>query len=63
MKLAPNPRSITTRLITAVLAVELLSSILVVFLSFGYERHSHFHAFDVLIRGHADSLLGAVQDS
>jgi signal transduction histidine kinase len=63
MKIPINPRSITARLITAVLAVELLSSILVVFLSFGYERHSHFHAFDVLIRGHADSLLGAVQDS
>jgi len=63
MKLAFNPRSITAHLIAAVLAVELLSSILVVAFSFGYERHSHFHAFDVLIHGHADSLLGAVQDA
>jgi signal transduction histidine kinase len=63
MKLAFNPRSITARLITAVLAVELLSSILVVFLSFGYERHSHFRAFDIVLHGRADSLIGAVQDS
>ena len=63
MKLALNPRSITAHLIMAVLAVELLSSILVVVFSFGYERHAHFHAFDVLLHGHADSLLGAVQDA
>jgi signal transduction histidine kinase len=63
MKLALNPRSITARLITAVLAVELLSSILVVVFSFGYERHSHFRAFDIVLHGRADSILGAVQDS
>jgi hypothetical protein len=56
-------RSIAFRLIVAVLAVELLSAVLVVFLSFGYERHTHFHAFDVLLFGHADSILGAVQDA
>jgi signal transduction histidine kinase len=63
MMLPINPRSITARLITAVLAVELLSSILVVFLSFGYERHSHFRAFDIVLHGRADSILGAVQDA
>jgi len=63
MKFFFSPRSITARLITAVLAVELLSSILVVVFSFGYERHTHFHAFDVLLHGHADSILGAVQDA
>ncbi len=63
MKLPINPRSITAHLITAVLAVELLSSVLVVFLSFGYERHSHFRAFDIVLHGRADSILGAVQDS
>jgi signal transduction histidine kinase len=56
-------RSIAFRLIVAVLAVELLSAVLVVFLSFGYERHTHFHAFDVLLFGHADAILGAVQDA
>src|ERR1035438_710327 len=63
MKLAFNPRSIAVRLILAVLAVELLSAILVVVLSFGYERHIHFRAFDVMLHGHADSILGAVQDA
>ncbi len=57
------PRSIAARLIVAVLAVELLSSVLVVALSFGYERHIHFRAFDVMLHGRADSILGAVQDA
>jgi signal transduction histidine kinase len=56
-------RSIAFRLIAAVLAVELLSSVLVILLSLGYERHTHFHAFDVMLRGRADSVLGAVQDA
>jgi signal transduction histidine kinase len=63
MKFVIQPRSIALRLIVAVLAVELLSSILVVFLSFGYERHVHFRSFDVMLRGRADSILGAVQDA
>lgn len=63
MKLAIQPRSIAFRLIVAVLAVELASSILVVVLSFGYERHIHFRAFDVMLHGRADSILGAVQDA
>ncbi|MGA2050506.1 MAG: sensor histidine kinase, partial [Terracidiphilus sp.] len=63
MKLAIQPRSIAFRLIVAVLTVELLSSILVVVLSFGYERHIHFRAFDVMLHGRADSILGAVQDA
>jgi len=58
-----QPRSIAFRLIVAVLSVELLSSILVVVLSYGYERHIHFHAFDVMLHGRADSILGAVQDA
>lgn len=63
MKLRVQFRSIAVRLILAVLAVELLSAVLVVALSYGYERHIHFHAFDVLLRGRADSILGAVQDA
>ena len=57
------PRSIAFRLIVAVLTVELLSSVLAVALSFGYERHVHFNAFDVMLHGHVDSILGAVQDA
>lgn len=63
MKFFFHPRSIAFRLIFAVLAVELLSSVLVVILSFGYERHIHFHAFDVMLHGRADSVLGAVQEA
>ncbi len=58
-----KPRSIAFRLIVAVLAVELASALLVVFLSLGYERHIHFHTFDIMLRGRADSVLGAVQDA
>jgi signal transduction histidine kinase len=57
------PKSIAFRLIVAVLSVELVASLLVVFLSFGYERHTHFTSFDIMLRGHADSMLVAVQDS
>jgi signal transduction histidine kinase len=63
MKFRLQPRSIAFRLIVAVLAVELLSAVLVVVLSFGYERHIHFRAFDVMLHGRADSILGAVQDA
>jgi signal transduction histidine kinase len=57
------PRSIAFRLIVAVLAIELLSSIVTVALAFGFERHLHFHALDVIIHGHMESLLGAVQEA
>ena len=63
MKFPLQPRSIAFRLIVAVLAVELLSAILVTALSFGYERHIHFRAFDIMLHGHADSVLGAVEDA
>jgi signal transduction histidine kinase len=56
-------RSIAFRLIVAVLAVELVSSVLVAVLSLAYERHTHFRSFDVMVRGRADSVLGAVQDA
>lgn len=56
-------KSIAFRLIVAVLAVELASSLLVAILSLGYERHIHFSSFDAVLRGHADSVLGAVQDA
>jgi signal transduction histidine kinase len=56
-------KSIAFRLIVAVLAVELISSLLVSALSLAYERHIHFSSFDAVLRGHADSVLGAVQDA
>jgi signal transduction histidine kinase len=56
-------KSIAFRLIAAVLAVELASSLLVAVLSLAYEKHIHFNAFDTMLRGRADSVLGAVQDA
>jgi signal transduction histidine kinase len=56
-------KSIARRLIVAVLGVELASSLLVIVVSLGYERHTHFRAFDTMLRGRADSVLGAVQDA
>jgi signal transduction histidine kinase len=55
--------SIAVRLIAAVLLVELASAVLVILLAWGYERHTHFHSFDIMLRGRADSVLGAVQDA
>lgn len=58
-----NRRSIAFRLIVAVIAVETLFALLIVFLAFGYERHVQFDAFHTMIHGRADSVMGAVQDS
>ena len=55
--------SIAVRLIAAVLFVELASAVLVMLVAWGYERHSHFRSFDIMVRGRADSVLGAVQDA
>ena len=60
MRMLLHPRSIAFRLIVAVLAVELVSSVVVVFLSFGYERHVHFKSFDTLMHGRADEVMGCL---
>jgi signal transduction histidine kinase len=58
-----KPYSITRRLIATVLLVELASALCVTAVALVYERHVHFRAFDILLRGRADSMLGAVQDA
>ena len=55
--------SIAVRLIAAVLLVEVAAAVLVILVAWGYERHTHFRSFDVMLRGRADSVLGAVQDA
>ena len=55
--------SITRRLISSVLLVELVFAVSVIALAAGYERHARLHSFDIMLRGRADSLLGAVQDA
>ncbi|HVU47962.1 MAG TPA: HAMP domain-containing sensor histidine kinase [Terracidiphilus sp.] len=56
-------KSIAFQLIVAVLAVELVASLLVAALSLAYERHIHLSSFDDILRGRANSVLGAVQDA
>jgi signal transduction histidine kinase len=55
--------SITHRLIVTILLVELLAALCISGAALVYERHVRFHSFDVMLRGRADSLLGAVQDA
>src|SRR5271156_7159431 len=58
-----KPYSITHRLITIVLLVELLAALSISTAAMLYERHQRFRSFDIMLRGRADSLLGAVQDA
>ena len=58
-----KPYSITHRLITTVLLVELLAALSISGAALLYERYVRFRSFDVMLRGRADSLLGAVQDA
>src|SRR6516164_7109237 len=55
--------SIAFRLIAAVLLVEIAAAALVILVALEYEEHTHFRSFDVMLRGRADSVLGAVQDA
>jgi signal transduction histidine kinase len=55
--------SIVRRLIVTVLLMELLSVICLAGVALLHERRERYRAFDVLLRGRADSLLGAVQDA
>jgi signal transduction histidine kinase len=55
--------SITHRLIATILLLELLAALAISGAALVYERHVRFRSFDVMLRGRADSLLGAVQDA
>jgi len=55
--------SLRRRLLISVLVVQSVMAVAITGLAVVYERHTHFRAFDVMLRGRADSLLGAVQDS
>jgi signal transduction histidine kinase len=55
--------SLKKRLIGSVLLVEIVSALAISGLAFLYERHTHFVVFDIMLRGRADVLLGAVQDA
>jgi len=55
--------SLSRRLISSVLLVELVFAVAVIALAAVYERHSQLRSFDIMLQGRADSLLGAVQDA
>jgi signal transduction histidine kinase len=55
--------SLTRQLILGVLLAELLGAGLFSVIAIGHEMHGRRRAFDVMLRGRADSLLGAVQDA
>lgn len=55
--------SLTHRLITTVLLIELLAALSISTAAMLYERHQRFRSFDIMLHGRADSLLGAVQDA
>jgi signal transduction histidine kinase len=55
--------SLTRRLIATILMVELLAALAISGAAMLYERHVRFRSFDIMLRGRADSLLGAVQDA
>ncbi|HEY2017341.1 MAG TPA: HAMP domain-containing sensor histidine kinase, partial [Bryobacteraceae bacterium] len=45
------------------LLIELLFAVSTTTLAFFYERHEYFEALDIALRGHADSLMGAVVEA
>jgi signal transduction histidine kinase len=55
--------SLTRRLMTVVLLVQSCTTVALIAGAGIYDVRSQFHAFDVMLRGRADSILGAVQDA
>jgi signal transduction histidine kinase len=53
----------TRRVVSLVLLIELLFAVSTTVLVFFYERHTYFQALDIALRGHADSLMGAVVEA
>ncbi|WP_158820256.1 cell wall metabolism sensor histidine kinase WalK [Granulicella sp. S156] len=58
-----KPRSLTRRLIGGVLLAEFLCAATFSGVAIAHEMHGRRRAFDVMLRGRADSLMGAVQDA
>ena len=55
--------SLKARTIAIVLLAELLCALAFSGSALLHERHTHLRAFDVLVQGRSDSLLGAIQDA
>lgn len=59
----PGRASITRRLITAVLLLEVLAAIALIGAATVHERKVQYEAFDANLRSHASAIFGAVQDA
>src|SRR6202051_3407539 len=55
--------SITHRLIATILLLELVAALSISGAAMLYERHVRFRSFDVMLRGRADFLLGAMKNT
>lgn len=55
--------SLTQRIVTAVVALELACAVALSATALWHERNTRLHAFDAMLQGRSDSLLGAVQDA
>src|SRR5438105_10575271 len=58
-----NKASLTRQLTGGILVAEFLCAALLCGTAIVHEMHGRQHAFDVMLRGRADSLMGAVQDA
>jgi signal transduction histidine kinase len=58
-----NTRSIVRDATAMVLAVELVCGIVLCSTAILHERHARYHELEEMVRGSADSLVGAVQDA
>ncbi len=53
----------TRRVVSLVLLIELLFAVSTTTLVYFYEKHTYFEALNIALRGHADSLMGAVVEA
>jgi signal transduction histidine kinase len=53
----------TRRVVSIVLLIELLFAVSTTALVYFYQRHTYFEALEIALRGHADSLMGAVVEA
>jgi signal transduction histidine kinase len=53
----------TRRVVLLVLLIELFFAVSTTALVYFYQRHTYFEALDIALRGHADSLMGAVVEA
>ncbi len=63
MKSGRGASSLTGRLIAATLVVEVALCLFVTMAALYYQHNESLRAFDVMLRGRADSVLGSVQDA